>query len=486
VARRTPPTKNGKLSEAARHVVLPSGITSTGWPAVRDTCANFGVRFDAWQSGAGRAILAKRKDGKYACSIGGAVLSIPRQVGKTFLIGAIIFALCLLQPGLTVLWTAHRLRTANETFAKMQAFAGRKLIKPHVKQIFVGSGEGEIVFHNGSRILFGARERGFGRGFDDVDVEVFDEAQILTDNAIDDMVPATNTAPNPLLFFLGTPPKPNDPSEVFTRKRSDALSGESDDTVYIEFSADEECNPEDRKQWAKANPSYPTRTPDAAMLRMFKNLTIESFVREALGVWDAETGEGDGPVPMTVWDGLIDVESAPLPDGVRWALDVALDRSWASICLVGKRADGLTHVEITTAMPGTAWVAARAKEIQDKLNGLALTVGKSTPAESLLLQLAEAGVEVDVMTPGDQALAFTEFVDATKGEAPTIRHRGEPALRRAVKGARTKPWTDGGATLSRRASVGDVSPFSGVILARGRVGVEAEPVSEFVSLVIGG
>ena len=40
----------------------------------------------------------------------------PRQVGKTFWVGAMIVALCTLFPGLTVLWTAHRTRTATRTF----------------------------------------------------------------------------------------------------------------------------------------------------------------------------------------------------------------------------------------------------------------------------------------------------------------------------------------------------------------------------------
>ena len=40
------------------------------------------------------------------------VISIPRQVGKTFLIGAILFALCLMKPGLRVIWTAQVKDTA--------------------------------------------------------------------------------------------------------------------------------------------------------------------------------------------------------------------------------------------------------------------------------------------------------------------------------------------------------------------------------------
>jgi hypothetical protein len=474
--RQTKPTS---LDEIARHVVRPAGIVSTGWPAVRDKCASFGVEFDDWQTEAGRLILAKRADGIYACSIGGAVMSIPRQVGKTYFVGATVFALCLLTPNTTALWTAHRLRTGNETFAKMKSFAERKLVAPYVQQIYVGSGTGEIVFTNGSRILFGARERGFGRGFDDVDIEVFDEAQILGENAIDDMLPATNTAANPLLFFIGTPPKPKDPSEVYTRKRDEALSGADTDTMYLEFSADPDCaDPSDRDQWAKANPSYPNRTPAAAMARMQKNLTVESFLREALGIWDVVDTVGAGPIPLAAWELLTDATSTPTGDGVRWALDVSIDdREYSTFCLAGPRSDGLVHVEMTAALKGInpVAIALRAKEMQDKLGGIPLTIGVSSPADSLVAGLVAAGVVVDRMKPGEQALAFTSFCDATRGVSPTIRHRGEPVLRKAVTGARTKPWADGGETLTRRGSVGDVSPFSAALMAFGRLGTVEAP-----------
>jgi hypothetical protein len=79
-------------------------------------------RFDDWQDGAGRVILAKREDGTYAARRWRGHLD-PRQVGKTFLVGAIVFALCLLYPGLTVLVDGAPVAYRGETFAKMQAFA---------------------------------------------------------------------------------------------------------------------------------------------------------------------------------------------------------------------------------------------------------------------------------------------------------------------------------------------------------------------------
>ena len=449
-----PRTTHGRLSDVARHVVVPSGIVSTGWPAVRDTCAGFGVTFDPWQDGAGRVILAKRDDGKYACSIGGVVMSIPRQVGKTFLLGAIVFALCLLFPGTTVLWTAHRLRTANETFSKMQTFSRRKKVKPHIAKVVLGSGDEEIVFHNGSRILFGARARGFGRGFDDVDVEVFDEAQILTDNAIDDMVPATNTAKNPLLLFVGTPPKPDDPSAVFTAKRDAALAGTDEDTAYIEFSADRGCDPEDREQWAKANPSYPGRTPASAMLRMKKNMTPESFIREGLGVWDP-------PAMSRVWPaGVFEsvvAADVPMPEhGLVFTVAVNQERSASSIgwSSAGGTCGLVQDSHGAARRPGVLWVV-------DELKRIALprkaTVGCSSQDGSLLLALEQAGLKVHPITPAEQRAGCVWMYDAVI-ERKVVVHR-HPDLVGAVASAVKKPSGDG-FVWDRRA--GDVSALVAV------------------------
>jgi hypothetical protein len=149
-------------------------------------------------------------------------------------------------PGLTVLWTAHRTRTATKTFGSLKGMTSRKRIAPFMLEPRNTNGEQEIRFKNGSVIMFGAREQGFGRGFDEVDIEVFDEAQILTEKALEDMVAATNQSRHEagaLLFFMGTPPRPGDPGEEFTNRRNEAISGKSEDMVYVEFSADPDATP---------------------------------------------------------------------------------------------------------------------------------------------------------------------------------------------------------------------------------------------------
>jgi phage terminase large subunit-like protein len=398
------------------------------------------------------------------------VISIPRQVGKTFLIGAIVFALCLLHPGLTVVWTAHRSRTAGETFGSMQAFAKRRKIKPHVSKIVLGAGDEAVQFYNGSRILFGARERGFGRGFADVDVLVFDEGQILTENAIDDMVPSTNTAANPLVLFMGTPPKEKDPSEVFTRKRAEALSGEDTDTVFIEFSADPEADPDDRKQWAKANPSYPRRTPAAAIQRMKKNLTLPSFLREGLGIWDEV--ELDQVIPAEHWKITLDAASTLVGD-VALAVEVSEDRAWSAIGAAGRSSiedpPGMVHGELVAYDAGTDWIVADLVKRCPKAGTKQVVVAKGSPAASLAAAIKKAGLEVVEVTTDEQARFCGDLYDAVIEHR--FRHRDQAALSVAVRGAVKRDVGDGAWCWSRRRSSVDISPLSAVTNAAGHFGL---------------
>ena len=106
-------------------------------------------------------------------------------------------------------------------------------IAPFVRSIRRANGEQRIIFTNGSRVEFRAGEMGFGRGKTRVKVLVLDEGQILSESAMENLVPTMNRAHNPLMFIIGTPPRPIDNSEMFENKRNRALSGESKDALYI-------------------------------------------------------------------------------------------------------------------------------------------------------------------------------------------------------------------------------------------------------------
>lgn len=450
-------TSTPRLSEVARHVVVPKGIVTTAWPRVVDVCADLGVTFDPWQHGIGSIALGKRKNGKYAATVGGIVLSIPRQVGKTFLVGMILIALCQLFPGFTVLWTAHRTRTATKTFQTVKAMTSRKKIKPLMLEPRNANGEQEVRFRNGSVIMFGAREQGFGRGFDEVDAEVFDEAQILSEKALEDMVPAANQSrqeAGALLFFMGTPPRPSDPGEEFTRRRDKALSGRSEDLVYVEFSADDDADADDRKQWEKANPSYPLRTPLESMLRMRENLTDEdSFRREALGIWG--TAAVKSVIPPDTWKLAADELSVPASQ-FALAVDVSPDRSSASVALAGLRADDLWHVELDEQRNGVTWIGPYIVDLLSKNRIRAVVVDGSSPAFSVVEDLTKRKVRTTVMSARDVAQAYGMFYDGVVDG--TVKHTGQHQVATALAAARKRDLA-GGSAFSRKDSVSDITPI---------------------------
>lgn len=437
-----------KLSEVARHVRRPGGIVSTGWPAVRDRLAQFGIPFDIWQQGAGRLILAKRSDGLYAAGVGGVIISIPRQVGKTYMVGWIAFALCTLFPGLTVIWTAHHTRTSNETFGKMRAMAKKAKVAPYIENVRSTNGEQAVLFKNESRILFGARDQGFGLGFDKVDLLVLDEGQRVKEVAMADMVPATNAAPNGLVIMMGTPPRPTDNGDVFAARRQDALSGDPD-TLYLELSADPGSKIIDWDQVAKANPSFPHRTGRAAILRMQKLLgSDEGFYREGYGIWD-DVGSS-GVVPMGAW-----VRAARAFPGVGRkvaALEVRTGLEQAFAIGVAATVDG-DHDWIDVALyehgSGVEWsrdyIVSQVRRVLADHRLEYIAMDNFGDGNGMMLPLLEdAGIRVELLNTIDMRNASVGLVDGLVNGR--LWHPD-------VQDAEEKPLTDAARVVGARKSV---------------------------------
>ena len=330
------------------------------------------------------------------------------------------------------------------------------------------NGEQEIRFKNGSIIMFGAREQGFGRGFDKVDAEIFDEAQILSEKALEDMVPAANQSTQEagaLLFFMGTPPRPTDPGEEFSNRRSKALSGKAKNIVYVEFAADPGADPDDREQWAKANPSFPHRTPVESMERMRENLTDDdSFKREALGIWDAE--DSARVIDEESWNAVADPASMAI-DRLALAIDVPPDRSIASVALAGQRADGRWHVELDDSRKGVDWVIPWVRSRAEKNRLHAVVVDEmSGLTEERRGRHYLIGTDVVVTLAAAEgrhmSIACAKFFDCVIDQS--VMHTDQPQVNVALSLARKRPLA-GGWAWNRKDAASDITPVVAQTLA---------------------
>ncbi len=452
-----------RLSDIATHLTRPTGISGSDFTRLNRVAAKCGIHFDRWQQGVLWLLLAKRADGRYACGEGGLVLSSCRQIGKTYTIGNAVFLMCVTHPNLTAVWTAHHTRTSDQTFADLCALERHPLLGRYIDRIRRANGQQEIRFKNGARIMFGARERGFGRGLHSVDVEVFDEAQILTQSALDNMVAIVNTSPNPLVVFMGNPPKPGDVSEAFEDKRRTALNG-VDGIAYIELSADKSADLDDRAQWAKANPSYPKRTSAEAMLRMRNLLSDDSFRREALGIWDDHAASH--AIDPTLWR-QAGVDTRRDGGAVSFAIDMPPDRTSIAIGACMRYADKSAHIELArfenTDRHGIAWAVDWIAERWPRT--CSVVIDSQSPATVLVQDLKQRGVRVTLTNSTDMGQACGRFTDMLRDGA--LHHlNGQEALDIAVKGATKRNIGQSGAFgWNKRTSDVDISPLVAVTLA---------------------
>ena len=444
--------------------MVPEGIAATGFPAVEQTCKAIGVSFDPWQRELNRYILAKRSDGRYAAPQ--VALSIPRQVGKTWNVGALVFADSIINPGSTTVWTAQRFPVARETFDEMRALARSPLLARHIDSddITTATGNECIPFRNGSRILFKARDSGVLRGFTKVRRLVLDEAQILTSQAMSDLAPTLTHGSNPQIIIMGTPPKPNDDGDVFRGIRDTALSGKSSGLLYVEFSADAHADPDDLEQLAKANPSFPHRTTPEKVALLRQLITDdEDYLREAFGIWSSTAQRG--VIPMGVWSERADKGSAPA-ERMAIGIEVAPDLERASVSVAGLRADGTWHVSLVERRPGADWVARYVRALVDANPGAirAVAVDEKSPSSLILDALRREGVRYMPPKPNELGQAHSRLLEGiVTGQ---VKHRDQPLMTIAASVAGKRNQADSGLwVFSRSSATADITPVQSAVLA---------------------
>lgn len=444
-----------------------------------------GIDFDGWQDGMGTLMLAKKDNGKLCHTVGGFHLSAMRQIGKTYFGAGALFGMCVEYDGLLVIWSAHHSKTHNETFQAMQAFAQRRRVAPFIQKVYTGSGDEEIRFSNGSRILFGARERGFGRGIPGVDVLVSDEGQILSEKAMQAMLATLNTSWLGLHMYLGTPPLAEDlhKAESWMRARAEAWVGgaeapmqiETEDLVWIEIGASDDADLDDHDEWAK-NPSFPHRTPIEAFMRLRRKLNDDGFRHEALGIYDK-----DDPSIFDVarWNTL-GLENAPEPGRAALVLDVSPDARWSCIAVASdlpgeKTEDGKDRkLVVVKSMRGIADAISEVTRIRNKRSLVKIKITGGA-ARALETDLKQAGFAYDTLTQGEMAAGYANLQKMIKDG--TIAHVDQPELNFALANSKSRYIQTGEAqAFDRREYTLDTSPAVAAAGALYTWGMEASPM----------
>jgi hypothetical protein len=419
-------------------------------------------------------MLATRADGLWAASVTGH--EKPRQSGKGDSVEVVEFW-GLTQRNERILHTIHdAVLLATETQSRMLSLFDHPDLRRLKAREWKGTGQQMIEMRSGAIIWYRTRTGAGGRGIDEVDRVVVDEAQHAEPEHLRSITPTQAVSANPQLNALGTGGLEGKSSWWWSlRKQAKGAPGAFG---YVGYSAQPwtvddhgrvtlgDVDPTDRDLWWATIPGLVAgRTSIDFLEREYRILGPDGFAQEYLCVWAPPTdGDMATIIPLEQWDALADPASRIAGRAV-FALDVSPDRKWATFGVAGRRDDGVIHIEVAERRPGTSWVVPVAVEMFAK-NGQPIRVEKGGPAGSLVTQLQEAGVEVEEVSTADHARATGQFIDAALSGG--LAHLGGQSLRSAVVAASLR--ASGDAELwSRRSSKMDITPLVATTLAVGGV-----------------
>jgi hypothetical protein len=420
-------------------------------------------------------VMATDAAGRWAASTTGRCE--PRQNGKGDEI-EVVELHGLVQRAEAILHTVHdAVLLASQAQQRMLGvIEGHPDLRRLIKRKWLGTGQQMIELRNGGTIWYRTRTGGGGRGVDDIDRLVVDEAQHAADEHLAALTPTMLVNENAQLNALGSAGIEGK-SAWWWQMRIRALGSDPGRLGFVEHTAEAvyldhtgqpvqvAVDASDRSLWFKANPALEAGRGQglAFFEEQYRRLDLRSFCREHLGVWDPPPApEGYSIIPADAWEACRDPSSKPV-GGLAFAIDVSPDRSWSSIAAAAGQ-----HVEVTGRddvldyRPGTDWVVPRVKQLQGRWGGkVAVAVG--SPAWSLEQELNDAKVILQPVAVAEHAQACGDLFDDIKTRR--LRHIGQRPLDAAVAGADKAPYSRDSWLWSRRTSAVDISPLVAVTLA---------------------
>jgi hypothetical protein len=461
------------------HVAPPADRTFGDLAA--DLAASYGLAPDPWQRLVLDDWLAQKGDRWSSLTCG---LAVPRQNGKNALLEVReLFGLVGL--GERILHTAHEVKTAQKHFRRLKHFFGSKADDPAaqypelnalVTSVRSVNGQEAIFLRNGASIEIVARSKNSGRGFT-VDVLVMDEAQEMSEDALEALMPTTSAAPlgNPQWIFTGTPPGPHAEGEVFTRVRREATGPKPGATCWHEWSIPgplSKSNLDDRASWAAVNPALGSRLQLDVIAGERARFSDDGFARERLGLWSDDSGYA--LVTPGRWAEL-EVEAAP--DGIRsYAVAFSFDDTRVSLGGAVRPAEGPVHVELIDSVSNRRdggvveladWFCEGPPGEERWRRAAQIALCGRAGASVLHAALRERGVPEKVLwlvTSPQYMTACSMFLDAVR-DGSMSHLAGQEPLDRSVTTAEKKTRGQDGAWGWQAPEGGDETPTEAVTVA---------------------
>lgn len=464
----------------------PPGRAGTYGDDVAEIADRLGRAPEPEQKLAIDALVAHDRRGRFLSVEAG--VEGPRQsTGKTGgIMLPIIFWTALTDPDL-ITWTSHLADTHIGSFRELAGsgprddsglIASNDWLRRRVRSISYENGAEGVSFVNGAQLDFRCRSARRGRGRSGATV-FSDEALFLEAAAMGALLPTLATRSlhgNARAYYASSAPLK---SSLFLWSLLRRAAAGDRTLTWVAWRApgswaDPGCEVEgcghavDTPGCALDNPELLRlsnillgRRTSMEFLRSMRQTFRDDpfeFGREFLGWGEALDDEA---VDLGRWAGLADPRSRPESRPVALAFAVSPGGKSAAVVLVGRRADGVLHVELKEHEAGTAWLGPALLAYQERLGVPAWHRSGRTPEAAVVPGLAAAGVRLEPVKAAAWAPACDALGRAVDGGG--LRHLGDPRWVPALAAVVRRDAGDGSWEMTWRGSSGDAAPVMALV-----------------------
>ena len=412
----------------------------------------FGIRPMPWQREQVLLALSVDEDGHWLHP--DVVLICPRQNGKSLIL-EIIVLYRMFKLNHQIVFTAHQWKTAksirNRLWKRIKSrpWAARRLVRNTAS-----AGEAEMEVESGGKVQFSTRSNDFGRGFDEIDLLILDEAYNLDSGELDAVAPIQLAAADPQTYYTSSAVNEvkHAKGEELSKVRASALAGETEGMLFAEFMAPIDMDPEDPETWKWANPSYGVVATEKKIRSLKNKLTDVGFEVEMLGWgrWFVVAGDDAEStiISLSEWaakavastpagDSCLGIDTTPGGERVGMVAAIANgDVAHLSVAPV----DELDRVQVVASV-------SRTVELNDPV---AVVLDPSGPGSTLVEPLEAADVAPELTNGSQVSQAYELFLRLW--HEGRITHDGDPRWGQELSAAQERSKNGRYRALDRYAS----------------------------------
>lgn len=421
-----------------------------------------------WQEYVARVATELLEDGSYAYQV--VVVTVPRQSGKTTLLGAMACERCVSNDDHQIRYTAQTGKDArdrwNDLTKLVQDSPLRNVVKARRSQ-----GSERLVFPNLSEYRVFAPTADALHGATPPTVvldEAFAHTKAVGDALMGAIGPAQVTLINRQLWIVST--EGTAESEFLAAWIAAGRDGADRVALFDWGAGDDITDPYDPAGWWTFHPALGVTITQDAIASEAARLPRSEFERAYL---NRRTRTETHTISPNDWRQL-GAPQVPPDDLGRMVLTYAVmhDGTSSAIAATWRDVDGKPQTKIVRWAPGHSWVADQVAEYRARWKPRAIAAPSNGPTREVTAQLARRKVrDVRQLTAPEFAQSWASLMEGIRTRG--FGHDGSPHLADAAANVVPRQ-TEGGAAPSWKASAGDVTTL--VAVQVGLWAQDAKPV----------